>query len=168
MTKSASIRAAVSPADIAQAILLFRAYAASLPIDLAYQDFEDELASMPGKYAPPAGTILLARTANEAAIGCVALRPLDPSGCCEMKRLYVSPQGRGLGLGRALVNAVISEAERIGYREMRLDTLPGMNEAISLYHRSGFREIAPYYDTPVVGTIFMACPLGDHRPTARG
>jgi ribosomal protein S18 acetylase RimI-like enzyme len=141
--------------DLASVITLFRAYAASLDIDLAYQNFEAEMAAMPGKYAPPTGELLLALNLAGAPIGCVGLRPLDVPGCCEMKRLYVSPQGRGVGLGRRLVEAVVKEAERIGYHEMRLDTLPSMAEAIALYRKSGFEPMKPYYDTPVVGTLFM-------------
>ena len=138
---------------------LFDAYASSLGVDLAYQDFATELATLPGKYAPPAGELLLARDSDGEPLGCVALRPMQPDGCCEMKRLYVAPQARGLGLGRALVDAIIGEAVRIGYREMRLDSLPTMTEAIALYRGKGFVPIAPYYDTPVAGTVFLAKPL---------
>jgi GNAT superfamily N-acetyltransferase len=134
---------------------LFDAYAASLGIDLSFQDFAAEMATMPGKYAPPAGELLLARDAHGEAIGCVGLRPLPTDGCCEMKRLYVSPHGRGLGLGKALVEAIIGEARRIGYREIRLDTLPTMSEAVAVYRRAGFVPIEPYYDTPIVGTTFL-------------
>ena len=144
-----------TPADLAAAIALFRAYAAALDVDLAYQDFEGELAAMPGKYAPPAGALLLARDADGRAVGCVGLRPLAVPECCEMKRLFVSPSGRGGSVGRGLVNAVIAVAERIGYREMRLDTLPSMTGAQALYRKLGFESIDPYYETPVPGTIFM-------------
>jgi ribosomal protein S18 acetylase RimI-like enzyme len=142
-------------ADLEATITIFRTYAASLDVDLAYQDFEGEMAVMPGKYAPPAGELLLARDASGRAVGCVGLRPLDAPGCCEMKRLYVCPDARGSGLGRGLVDALIEAAERIGYREMRLDTLPSMAEARGLYRNSGFEVIAPYYDTPIAGTLFM-------------
>ena len=111
--------------------------------------------AMPGNYAPPGGELLLAWYSNGTPVGCVGLRPIDPLGCCEMKRLYVSPEGRGFGLGERLVGAILKEAERIGYREMRLDTLPSMAGAIALYRKSGFEPIEPYYDTPVIGTIFM-------------
>jgi GNAT superfamily N-acetyltransferase len=158
-TSPVSILPAESAADLAAAVVLFRAYAAALEIDLAYQGFEDELASLPGRYAPPAGALLLARDAAGAAIGCVALRPIEPNGCCEMKRLFVAPEGRGAGLGKSLVEAVIAEAQRIGYREMRLDTLPQMTGAIALYRRFGFEPMPAYYETPVVGTIFMRCRL---------
>ena len=153
------IAPARSAGDLQDAVALFEAYAASLGIDLAYQDFAGELAAMPGKYAPPRGALLLARAAGGRAVGCVALRPLPADGACEMKRLYVAPAGRGGGLGRALVDAVLAEARRIGYREMRLDTLPTMAAALALYRSAGFRDIPPYYDTPVTGTIFLARPL---------
>jgi ribosomal protein S18 acetylase RimI-like enzyme len=151
-----TITAVRSAIDLVDTIELFTTYAHSLGIDLAYQGFAEEMAAMPGKYAPPAGELLLARRADGEAIGCVGLRPLDPTGCCEMKRLYVSPRARGLGLGRALVDAVVAEAQRIGYREIRLDTLPTMDEAIGLYGKLGFETIAPYYVTPIEGTRFMA------------
>jgi ribosomal protein S18 acetylase RimI-like enzyme len=141
--------------DLVSVVTLFRAYATSLDVDLAYQDFEGEMAAMPGKYAPPKGALLLARNAGGAAIGCVGLRPLAPPGCCEMKRLYVTPEGRGSGLGRALVETLVGIAERIGYREMRLDTLPSMAGAQALYRTLGFEVTAPYYETPVAGTLFM-------------
>jgi ribosomal protein S18 acetylase RimI-like enzyme len=145
-----------SAGDLADTVALFTAYANSLGVDLAYQGFAAEMAAMPGKYAPPGGALLLARRANDEAIGCVGLRPIDPTGCCEMKRLYVTRQARGIGLGKALVDAVVAEAQRIGYREIRLDTLPTMDEAIGLYRKLGFEEIAPYYVTPIAGTRFMA------------
>jgi ribosomal protein S18 acetylase RimI-like enzyme len=145
----------VTLADLADVAALFRAYAASLDVDLAYQDFAGELAALPGAYAPPHGCLLLARDADGTAIGCVALRPLAPAGACEMKRLYVMPAARGHGLGARLVAAIVREAQAIGYREMRLDTLPTMTGAIALYRRMGFAPMAPYYDTPVAGTLFM-------------
>ena len=135
--------------------MLFRAYASSLDVDLSYQNFEAEMAAMPGKYAPPAGELLLARMSNGTPVGCIGLRPIEPSGCCEMKGLYVSPDGRGSGIGKTLVEAIVREAERIGYRQMRLDTLPSMAEAVALYRKSGFEPMEPYYATPVIGTIFM-------------
>jgi ribosomal protein S18 acetylase RimI-like enzyme len=148
-----------STADLAATTRLFNAYATSLGIDLGYQDFAAELAGLPGKYAPPAGKLLLARDNYGKALGCIGLRPIEPDGICEMKRLYVAPRGRGLGLGRALVDAIVAEAIRIGYREMRLDTLPSMAEAIALYRKAGFLPIAPYYETPVAGTLFLARAL---------
>lgn len=141
--------------DLADAIRLFRAYAESLPIDLAYQGFEAEMAGMPGKYASPRGVLLIARNGAGRAVACAALRPIEPDGACEMKRLYVTAEGRGFGLGKRLVETLFDEARRIGYREMRLDTLPSMTEAIALYRRFGFEPMAPYYDTPIEGTLFM-------------
>jgi len=145
--------------DLKAAAGLFRAYASSLEIDLGYQSFEEELATLPGKYAPPTGEILLARDAAGIAVGCVAVRPLPGEGCCEMKRLYVTPEGRGLGLGTALTEAILETAMRIGYREMRLDTLSTMTGAIALYRKAGFVEIPAYYETPIENTVFMAKTL---------
>lgn len=146
-------------ADLAAVRQLFEAYAASLDVDLGYQSFADELATLPGNYAPPAGELLLARSSDGSAIGCVALRPLATEGCCEMKRLYVVPQARGAALGRALIGAICETARRIGYREIRLDTLPSMRAAQALYETEGFNPIAPYYDTPIAGTRFFAKSL---------
>jgi ribosomal protein S18 acetylase RimI-like enzyme len=145
--------------DLAMTGALFIAYAASLDVDLSYQDFDSELATMPGQYAPPEWELLLARALDGRPIGCVALRPIAPAGCCEMKRLYVSPLARGFGLGKALAEALIDAAERIGYREMRLDSLPSMTGAQALYRKLGFTETDPHYDTPVAGTLFMRRPL---------
>jgi len=145
----------VAGADLADAIALFRAYAQSLPVDLAYQGFEAEMAAMPGKYAPPKGVLLLARNGAGRAVACAALRPLDRDGVCEMKRLFVTPEGRGLGLGKRLVETLFDEARATGYREMWLDTLPSMTEAIALYRRFGFEAMPAYYDTPIEGTLFM-------------
>lgn len=147
---------AATPGDIAAIRDLFTTYAAGLGVDLGYQGFDAELAGLPGRYAPPRGALLLARGADGAPLGCVALRAIDPVGCCEMKRLFVRPAARGTGLGRALAEAVIAEAARLGHREMRLDSLPGMRDAIALYTRIGFTPIAPYYATPVAGTVFLA------------
>jgi GNAT superfamily N-acetyltransferase len=156
---SFAIEPAKSRQDIEDAIGLFKSYADALGIDLCFQGFSEELASMPGKYAPPTGELLLARSGDGAAIGCVAMRPTQAPGLCEMKRLYVSPAARGLGLGKSLAEAIIASASRAGYREICLDTLPTMAEALSLYERLGFARIAPYYDTPIVGTVFMARTL---------
>jgi ribosomal protein S18 acetylase RimI-like enzyme len=141
--------------DLAATAGLFRAYAASLDVDLSYQDFSAELAGLPGLYTPPNGELLLARNGEAEPLGCVALRPIDPPGCCEMKRLYVSPTARGTGLGQALAETLIATAERIGYREMRLDSLASMIGAQALYRKLGFETVAAYYDTPVPGTTFM-------------
>ena len=149
------IRPVRSAADLDTTVRLFSDYASSLGIDLGYQDFAAELAAMPGRYAAPAGELLLARDEHHEPLGCVGLRPIVPGSSCEMKRLYVAPPGRGRGLGRALIDAIISAAARIGYQEMRLDTLPTMAAAIALYEQAGFLPIEPYYDTPVAGTLFL-------------
>jgi GNAT superfamily N-acetyltransferase len=148
---------AAAPADVEQARRLFREYETSLGVDLCFQGFEQELAGLPGKYAPPRGRLLLARD-DATPAGCVALRPLGDS-VCEMKRLYVRPAARGTRLGRLLAETIIGEARTIGYSRMRLDTLPFMREAIRLYRSLGFVEIAPYYESPVAGALFMERPL---------
>jgi putative acetyltransferase len=136
---------------------LFEEYAASLGVDLCFQGFDDELATLPGNYAPPAGRLLLAIQGDTVA-GCVALRRLE-SEVCEMKRLYVRPPFQGLGIGRMLVERVIEEARDAGYRRMRLDTLPTMISARALYRRMGFHEIAPYRSNPVEGVAFLELDL---------
>lgn len=148
-----------SPEDLADAIKLFRAYAASLPVDLGYQGFEAEMAAMPGKYAPPDGDLLLARNAHGTALGCVGLRRFGREGDCEMKRLYVAPEGRGLGLGKALAEALIAAARTRGYRAVLLDTLADMTAAQALYRSLGFETVPAYYETPIAGTIFMRLDL---------
>ena len=134
---------------------LFRAYVDWLNIDLSYQGFEEELKGMPGKYAPPAGALFLAREAGGAILGCVGLRPFDANGACEMKRLYVLPEGRGRGVGTALVERVLETAGEAGYRSMVLDTLPTMSGAIKLYKAAGFEETSAYYQTPIEETLFF-------------
>lgn len=126
---SFSISNVSHPKDLVDVTRLFLAYVTSLGIDLTFQDFASEMRSMPGKYSPPTGALLLARSTKRDAIGCVGLRPLSIDGVCEMKRLYVDPQGRGLGVGKALADAVITEAKRLRYQSMRLDTLPNMASA---------------------------------------
>ncbi|HEX2816561.1 MAG TPA: GNAT family N-acetyltransferase [Phenylobacterium sp.] len=153
---SAVIQPARSSGDIAAAARLFRDYAGGLGVDLCFQDFEAEVAGLPGAYAPPRGELLLAKDPDGRAVGCVALRPQSSDGVAEMKRLYVCPAGRGAGLGRRLVDAVLQTAAEFGYDEVRLDTLPGMKEAVGLYRSLRFEPIAPYYDTPVAGTLFLA------------
>ena len=149
---------ASSTAEIAAARVLFTEYGASLGFSLCFQSFEDELASLPGKYAPPQGRLLLAR-ASSRVLGCVALRPLDGE-TCEMKRLYTRPEARGAGLGKALVDAIIAAAREIGYARMRLDTVPSvMASAVKMYRALGFREIPPYAENPVAGAIFLELKL---------
>lgn len=138
-------------ADLAQVASLFRQYAASLPVDLNAQGFADEIACLPGPYAPPGGALLLARR-EDAILGCIALKELAPA-IAEIKRLYVIRQGRGSGTGKALVMAILAEAARLGYREVKLDTLPHMGPAIALYRSAGFDPVAPYGSFPYPGLL---------------
>ena len=163
-----SIKPARSAQDLESIAHLFEAYAKSLGLDLSFQDFDTELRSLPGKYAPPTGEILLARKIEGAgdAVGCVAVRPLSPPNCCEMKRLYVLPTTRGLGLGKQLLNAILDTAASLGYNEIKLDTLPSMTQAISLYESAGFAQTSPYYDTPHTETVFLARQLETSSVTA--
>jgi len=151
---------AQSPADIQHARTLFKEYATGLAIDLCFQNFEKELAGLPGEYAPPHGRLLLAR-AEKGIAGCVAMRKIGPD-TCEIKRLFVRPEFRGQGLGRQLAETMIRKARQLGYERMRLDTLPPrMSGAIALYRSLGFTEIEPYYDHPVPGALFMQLELRD-------
>jgi epoxyqueuosine reductase QueG/predicted GNAT family acetyltransferase len=134
---------------------LFREYEAGLPFDLSFQNFEQELADLPGRYAPPSGRLLLARCGG-ASVGCVALRQIG-DGLCEMKRLFVPPAFQSQGIGKALAQAIIEEARRIGYKRMRLDTV--LEPAKKLYRSLGFREIPPYQPVPVAGVVFMELEL---------
>jgi ribosomal protein S18 acetylase RimI-like enzyme len=172
---------------VERASALFREYAEALRIDLSFQDFEHEVATLPGDYAPPGGRLLLAALDETGAalmdaaaaserriypaapppcgsqppstyVGCVALRRIDDE-TCEMKRLYVRPQYRGFGTGRKLAQAVIESAREIGYRNMRLDTLPQMGQAQALYRACGFREIPPYRYNPVAGALYFELAL---------
>lgn len=161
-------------AAVGHASLLFREYAASLSVDLSFQNFEDEVAKLPGDYAPPHGRLFLAfaddserttpmmtgrrGTRPQHCVGCVALRKIDDE-ICEMKRLYVSSGYRARKIGRSLAAAAIEAAREIGYRRMRLDTLPEMKQAQQLYRELGFREISPYRYNPVVGTKFFELML---------
>ncbi len=150
--------------QIDQARSIFREYEAWLGLDLCFQNFEKELADLPGAYAPPTGRLLLAFE-NAQLAGCVALRTLG-DGVCEMKRLFLRPQFHGQGRGRELAERIIGEARGAGYKRMRLDTLPQqMGRAIALYRSLGFKEIEPYYQNPVAGAMFMELML-DRSVTA--
>lgn len=158
LLSEAELIEARTAAEIDQARRLFRAYADWLAVDLCFQGFEQELGSLPGCYARPAGRLLLAKVGDEA-IGCVGLRPLA-AGICEMKRLWVEPGFGGRGLGRALAEAVIDDARQIGYARMRLDTFPArMPAAQHLYRSLGFREIPPYYHNPFAGVVMLELEL---------
>ena len=148
-----TIVAATTPEDVEHVRTLLREYERSLGVDLAFQGFAQEVAALPGVYAPPRGRLLLAMD-GDAPAGCVALRPITDD-VCEMKRLYLRPSLRGKGAGRMLAGRIIDEARAIGYRTMRLDSLPAMTEAIALYEALGFRKIAPYYTNPVPGTVYL-------------
>ena len=151
------IRQAHSAGDVEQVRALFLEYADSIGVDLCFQNFSQELASLPGDYAPPEGRLLMAFAGDRLA-GCVALHKVE-NDVCEMKRLYVRPGFRGMRLGRLLAERVIEEARCIGYRRMLLDTLPSMNEAIALYRSLGFVETKPYRPNPVLGALFMELDL---------
>jgi GNAT superfamily N-acetyltransferase len=149
---------AATSTHLGQARELFLEYATSLGFSLCFQGFDRELADLPGDYAPPKGRLLLAEYGGQLA-GCVALHRLDDE-ICEMKRLYLRPQFRGQGIGRVLVERVIDEARTIGYRRMRLDTVaPIMRDAVAMYRRFGFREIAPYRENPIAGALYMELEL---------
>jgi len=152
-------------ADLPAVRELFLEYAASLEISLCFQNFEEELATLPGKYGPPGGCILLGLDAAAPA-GCVALRPIQ-DGICEMKRLYVRPQWRRGGIGRLLASNIISRAQQAGYDTMRLDTLASLQPAIDLYHSLGFRKIGPYNDNPSPIAVFMELSLKPAVPAVR-
>ena len=152
------IHAVTTGRDLRAIVELFQGYASSLPVDLGYQDFAAELAGLPGKYAGPKGALLLARDLAGRPLGCIALRPLDAE-ICEMKRLFLVPEARGMGLGRALAEAIIVAARDRNYRELRLDTLPSMASAIALYEGLGFERIEAYYAPTPPGTVFMALAL---------
>ena len=170
IARAETIRNALSSRDIELARTLFVEYAQWLKVDLCFQGFDRELASLPGAYAPPRGRLLLAGGAD-AAFGCVALRPLDHGselGCGvaaaevaagEVKRLYVKPLRRGQGWGERLTRAIVDEARASGYRELKLDTLDWMSAARTLYARLGFRVCAPYYENPLAGVVYMSLSL---------
>lgn len=160
----ATIVRAESPAQIAEIRALFAEYVEWLGIDLSYQEYPTEFAELPWRYAPPRGELLLGIERGQAA-GCVALKPIDADSC-EFKRFFVRPSFRGRGIGRELGRAIVERARRIGYRRMRLDTLPSMSDALAVYVALGFRPIEAYHHTPVKGTIFMELDLRD-RPADR-
>ncbi len=157
MTADFKITDADSPAQIDLIRELFRGYARSLSIDLCFQNFEQEVSALPGRYAPPAGRLLLGMQGGEA-VGCVALRKLE-DGICEMKRLYVRPIFRRSGAGRQLAEVVIKAAREAGYLRMRLDTLAEMKPAIALYEALGFQRIAAYYPNPIPETVYLELEL---------
>jgi len=144
--------------QISQARELFLEYAQSLGFSLCFQGFDKELAELPGDYAPPEGRLLLAEYDGQV-VACVALHKLE-SAICEMKRLYLRPQFRGKGLGRTLAEHIISEARQIGYQRMRLDTVePVMKDAVAMYRKLGFKDIAPYRSNPIAGAMYMELEL---------
>lgn len=160
--KSLSVVQADSVGQIEETRELFREYSAWLGVNLCFQNFEKELAELPGEYVPPGGRLLLA-IENDQVAGCVALRQIG-AGKGEMKRLYVRPEFRGKGLGRTLTEAIIEAARAIGYRRLRLDTLPGrMDQAIAMYRSLGFKDIERYYDNPYDTAAYMELVLVQER-----
>lgn len=155
------IRAIKDDQELAAAQAILLEYAASLSFDLCFQDFEAELANLPGLYAEPRGVLLLAHGDGKLA-GCCAMRPLDNvdmANACEMKRLYVRPEFRRLGVGRALAEALLARAQQAGYSNILLDTLSDMETARALYADLGFEEIAPYYHNPIAGSHYLRARL---------
>lgn len=152
-----SIIEATDAAQLDAVRQLFKEYADTLPFKLDFQDFDAELRGLPGKYACPAGCLLLAYSEGKLA-GCVGLWKLEPN-VCEMKRMFVRPQFQGLGIGKALAQAVVNRAKSLGYKKMRLDTVPFLIAAISLYRKMGFVEIEKYNDNPIKDAVFMELDL---------
>ena len=152
------IAPARSAVELTSTAALFRAYAATLPIDLGPQGFSKELESLPGLYAPPAGELLLAKRGDHV-LGCIALKPLEPPRIAEIKRLYVRPQARGQGVGKALVTAVMTAAKALGYDELKLDTLSHLKQAIALYEGCGFAPIGMYGNHPYPGLVCLGKTL---------
>ena len=161
-TRMIEITEALDPTAIATVRTLLGEYQEALGVDLGFQSFAAELATLPGDYAPPRGRLLLARDGEEVA-GCVAMRPLTDE-TCEMKRLYVRPGFRAVGLGRQLAERLIAEARSLGYRRMYLDTLPTMADAQRLYERLGFKDVPAYRHNPIEGTRFLGLDLYDPGP----
>lgn len=157
-----SFRQADSSALLMTVRTLFREYAEAIDTDLEYQGFSAELAALPAPYEPPDGALFVAYVDGNIA-GCVGLRPLE-GGAGEMKRLYVRPEARDLGLGKCLIHAVIQQARQAGHRELRLDTLPSMTAAQALYRQLGFVEIGPYNDHYLPGTRFYSLDLRTAAP----
>jgi putative acetyltransferase len=154
-----TIRQAETETDIQTARELFREYEAWLGMSLCFQGFEEELADLPGKYAPPSGRLYLVDI-DGVPTGCIAMRKLDENGACEMKRLYLRDTARGLGIGNELIEKLIDDARSSGYAKMRLDTYPPkMGKAVKLYESHGFKPIEPYYDNPHEGVLFMELDL---------
>ncbi len=151
------IREAQFPEDLLVVQGLFREYADSIGVDLCFQGFNEELSSLPGKYEPPSGQLLIA-SGPAGVAGCVAMRRIDAQSC-EMKRLYVRPQARGENLGRRLAERILEEARRAGYSRICLDTLPSMAPALGLYHSLGFKPIGPYVFNPIAGAKYLALNL---------
>jgi ribosomal protein S18 acetylase RimI-like enzyme len=165
VVKGFVVAQAESPTETVQARELFLEYAQSLGFSLCFQSFDQELATLPGHYVPPDGRLLLAEYEKQLA-GCVALHKLE-AGICEMKRLYLRPQFRGMKLGRVLVNRIIAEAREIGYERMRLDTVePVMKDAVAMYRKIGFQEIAPYCANPIAGALYMELDLRHEASTS--
>jgi ribosomal protein S18 acetylase RimI-like enzyme len=152
------IAPARTPVELTSAAALFRAYARSLPVDLAPQGFSQELKSLPGPYAPPSGELLLAKRGDHV-LGAIALRALDEPHVAEIKRLFVRPQGRRMGVGKSLVAAILNAATERGYGEVKLDTLPSMESAITLYESFGFAPIPPYGSHPYPGLVTLGLKL---------
>lgn len=151
------IRPAVTQEDFTAAKILIKEYAESLGFNLCFQQFDEEIASLEKHYGPPGGCLLLAYIGNKP-VGCVALRQLE-DGVCEMKRLYLRPDCRGGGHGKALTLEAIRQAKALGYKAIRLDTLERMTQAVALYRALGFRDISPYRHNPIEGAIYMELTL---------
>ena len=153
-----------SEEDLKDVIELFYEYTKWLDLDLSFQNFNAEMAGMPGKYAPPRGELFLARSVSNEPLGCIAVRPLIDD-VCEMKRLWVRDSAKGQGVGKALVTSIVEAAKQLGYQKIRLDTLPRMAAAVSMYQSFGFVDIDPYYATPLSGTHFLELDLVAATPS---